>query len=128
MATTIGAQLTLDAGTSADMTIELQAKGVLLNDGGDDLTEVSNGYFTAEIAEPLVASYDAIIKKDGADRFVGSLPLGQTEVQTKVVGVPALAALAAEIEKIPRKGVGGMRHQRVDDPTNFMDVEITDTN
>lgn len=79
--TTIGVQLSLFGGVDAAFLVYLYNKGVLINEGGDTLTEVSNGYFEAEVEETLSQSisYEAVITKDDVIIYNGWLLLSKSE-------------------------------------------------
>ncbi len=77
---TVGVQLDLAQGSGSTFLLYLYNQGTLLNVGGDALTEVSNGYFTAAVAESLVStiSYEARVTKDGAIFYTGWLLPGRS--------------------------------------------------
>ena len=79
---TITIDLPAEAGETG-MTLELIAAGVLLNAGGDTLTESANGYFSATVAESPAAGVDyrADVKDSGGDVFYSdTLHAGETHV------------------------------------------------
>ena len=80
MTTTIGIQLEDYESVDATFLIILKNQGLIINDGGDTLTEVSNGYFEAEIEESLsqVVSYEVLVTKDDIKIYAGWLLLSRS--------------------------------------------------
>ena len=80
MPTTIGIQLEDYEEVEGVYSIILKNQGLIINDGGDTLTEVSNGYFEAEVSETLsqVVSYEVLVTKDDVKIYAGWLLLSRS--------------------------------------------------
>jgi hypothetical protein len=85
---TIAVNLPLNVGVSGTYLLFLYDGSTLLNSGGDTLTEVANGYYTATVAETVDASvvYRADVTRNGTLLYSGWL---QTRI-SDVVDAPAL--------------------------------------
>lgn len=81
---TISVQLSLFSGETG-LTLWLYNAGVLLNTGGDTLTETgSTGFFSATVAEAITSSLTAVVKQDGNAVYDGFLIEGQTQIDLPV--------------------------------------------
>jgi len=78
--TTVGIQLEDYESVDGSYSIILKNQGLIINDGGDTLTEVSNGYFEAEVSESLsqVVSYEVLVTKDDVKIYAGWLLLSRS--------------------------------------------------
>lgn len=106
---TIGIQLTEYIGTGSTLVLWLTQAGVVTNTGGDTLTEVSNGYFTATVAESLSGNHDVYVTISGSAIWGdGVLYDGQTVVDRIAAGA-ALGGDATEAKQdlILSKFTGG---------------------
>jgi len=79
---TVGIHLPLNENVSGTYLLFLYSGSTLLNSGGDTLTEVDNGYFTATVAETLVATdlYRADVTRNGTLLYTGWLQSGVSSV------------------------------------------------
>ena len=98
MPTTLYASLRVYASDPTELTIKLFTAGTLLNTGGDTLTHIGNGYFSASVAETIAdIDYDVVFEKDSVGVADSVLYAGQT-----VVGVEASSDV--EITVLPLSG------------------------
>jgi len=79
---TIAVNLPLNVGVSGTYLLYLYNGSTLLNTGGDTLTEVGNGYFTATVAETVSATvaYRADVTRNGTLLYSGWLQSGVSSV------------------------------------------------
>ena len=79
---TIAVNLPLNIGVSGTYLLFLYNGSTLLNSGGDTLTEVANGYYTATVAETVVATvtYRADVTRNGTLIYSGWLQSGVSSV------------------------------------------------
>lgn len=90
----VGINLPLHAGVAGTYLIYLRSAGVLLNTGGDTLTESAGGYFTGTVAESFVAdAYSALVTFNGTPIYSGWLEPSQS----LIVDLPTLASALAAI-------------------------------
>jgi hypothetical protein len=54
--------------TGLTLTLWVYQDGVLINTGGDSLTEIGNGHFQATVAESLSGTYTAQIQNTSSDK------------------------------------------------------------
>jgi len=79
---TVGIHLPLNENVSGTYLLFLYSGSTLLNSGGDTLTEVDNGYFTATVAETIDATvaYRADVTRNGTLLYSGWLQSGVSSV------------------------------------------------
>ncbi len=93
--TTIGIQLGLFSGQT-NLTLWLFNNGVLLNTGGDTLTEVgTSGFFQATVAESITTSLSAVVRQAGVLVYEGVLLIGQTVVDFNPIPLDAAGTRSA---------------------------------
>ncbi len=93
--TTIGVQLGLFSGQT-NLTLWLFNNGVLLNTGGDTLTEVgTSGFFQATVAEAITTSLSVVVRQAGVLVYEGVLLLGQTVVDFNPIPLDAAGTRSA---------------------------------
>lgn len=89
----VGINLPLHIGVAGTYLLYLRSAGVLLNTGGDTLTESAGGYFTGTVAEAFIDdAYSAIVTFNGTPIYSGWLVPGQS----LIVDSPATVAQIAE--------------------------------
>lgn len=91
----VSVNLPLNAGVSGTYLLFLYNGATLINAGGDTLTESSNGFFTATVAETLAADtiYRADVTRNGSVIYSG-FSSGGNVVDIPLVGLTANAILA----------------------------------
>ncbi len=119
--TTIGIQLGLFSGQT-NLTLWLFNNGVLLNTGGDTLTEVgTSGFFQATVAESITTSLSVVVRQAGVLVYEGVLLIGQTVVDHS----PVLLSTSEVQQLRHRLGIDGTKATPASSNPNLGNVEMS---
>jgi hypothetical protein len=97
--------------TGLTLTLWVYQDGVLINTGGDSLTEISNGHFQATVAESLSGTYTAHIQNtssqviaygdfDSTSLYVGRLTTSDATAANQTTIISDIAGIDTDVQTV----------------------------